>query len=429
MNMAAAPPAPAAPPALVALPIAPPPVVAEGFWASKTRLQKGFITAFVVVALAFLWGMTSDGVGEKIRALVIDPNTHATTVASGAIFYGVALTTALGIWALLDNKENRLFNCLFENKDSYQTTILVGAAVIMLLAMPFILLAAQGCEPFKEGWDQFQNYVNMPTPGFQEAFPATLIALSMGVIASQVVSSLIKNKDSFPWWDNKSASQQKALYTMGVVAIIASIFILLTVKGVSALDNGWENFKGLITDKSSDLLHALPALGILMGLVGVTGVSLWNLLANKETHRNMKIRWAGSENVGRVRMVKLLGLLFVAALAFTILNYKGVDGVVKGAQEIRKAFASPAISIAICIGVSLTLVCSVWYAFFPKEKSFAERLLLQEAEEQAQLEKVADARRVQANHEAFIAAQAKEAERQALLASGELRDPYQVDLI
>lgn len=363
-----------------AAPVTPPLAapVQEGFWGSKTRLQKGSIAALVVVLFFLLWATKNDAIGKKLRALVLDPNTQAATAASGAIFLGMTVVTALGIWALLDNKENRLLQHvkkLFENKSEQQTRVLVSAAVVIFLALPFILLAAQGCEPFKEGWDKVQNYITNPTPNLVNALPVTVMALGAGALATQVARALVQNKDSSPWWEKKSELQQKALYTMAAVAVIAAIFVFLTAKGVEPLDKGWENFKELITDQSSNVLKALPTVGIILGCMGAAGVSLWNLFATRDTALNLKIQWWREK--GLKRYLKVVGLLFLAAITYTILYYKGVD---VGVRDIREALGGDAFvssqtfgSMLIFAAIILIGITTIGYLVSRREKTEGEK--------------------------------------------------------
>lgn len=310
----------------------------RGYWSSKSGTQIGIIAFLAIGLLVGLAALASvprsvdEQTGwERFKALIVDPDTHHLAATSGAMFCAMALVVGIGLWALLDNKEGRFaawVQKLFANKSEDQTCILVYSAIVLTVALPFILLAAQGCQPFQERGEKFRDFLFGKSVNWYTTGGAIMTLLCLGVLApSAILYSLFNDqKSAGQFLENKSFGQKFSVLAITSLALTwGLIFSMLAVKGVAPFDQGWENFKHLLCDNTSQVKEALPAVGIVTGLGIVAGLEIWGLTCTKESEILAKITpWWQARTNGQKAIIIATCLLFIAAIPLITLQVKGV---------------------------------------------------------------------------------------------------------
>lgn len=334
---------------------------------NKSNVQ---IAIFVVaicalIALGISYGVTKgpdNNIFKRIGALVVDPDTHQLTSISGALFLASAVGVGLVFWAVIDDKNNRFPNWIyrfFANKSETQMAVIGPALIAAIIALPFILLTAQGCEPFEKGWKTFSNLFAEPTGNVGTAIVASLIAgvglLILGFLAMAVASN--NNEGVDDWLDKKSSLQCLGLTLLGGVALWSTIFAIFAAKGI--WDGAWDNLKHLITDQSPDSLKALPAVAIIMGAAGFYYFSVFSVIDTQESIDKRKGEW-NTLSPTKKALATVAFTFLITSISLLIMGLKGASSV----QDLGKEFIKNPVlvgSIAVLVLAVATFALTYFY--------------------------------------------------------------------
>lgn len=372
------------------IPANPAATVAKGYWENKSGWQIAIIVGLALLVIVSAAGLsaaakehsTEQSAWDDIKALVVDPK-GGLAATSGAIFYAALAVMAVGLWALLDNKENRFaqwIKSLFINKIPGDKLIIGMATGITLLAMPFILLAAQGCEPFSQGWEQFKKVMVGSTNDPLAASTTAISWYGLAGLFSVVGVCLFKNSKVeerneedkgriASWWEPKSSAQQKCLYALLAVALITPFFIITSALGAEPC-----NLKQIITDHTSSVSQGIAAAGILVGLGLLTVTSLWSIYHDEASSKAFFSKWDGEKNTWRRRIGITMTALFVLAIPLIIMTVKGTEPFAGEFSHFTQwmeeniNYGAP-----LLFGGLLTITALTMWALFPDRETELER--------------------------------------------------------